>query len=72
MKGVLKEADYRKVLPIVELIDAQGAVTPSEAKAICGKSYSTTWRYLGLLVDTGFVVPDGKTNNKVYRRKNSD
>ena len=68
LKGVLKEADYRKVLPIVELIDAQGAVTPSEAKAICGKSYSTTWRYLGLLVDTGFVVPDGKTNNKIYRR----
>ena len=72
MKGVLKEADYKKVLPIVELIDTQGAVTPSEAKEACGKSYSTTWRYLGLLVDTGFVCPDGETNNKVYRRKNSD
>jgi predicted HTH transcriptional regulator len=68
LKGVLKEADYRKVLPIVELIDTQGAVTPSEAKEACGKSDTTTWRYLGLLVNTGLVVPDGETNNKIYRR----
>lgn len=68
LKGVLKEADYKKVLSIIELIDTQGAVTPSEAKAVCGKSDTTTWRYLGLLVDTGFVVPDGETNNKIYRR----
>ena len=68
LKEVLKEADYRKVLPIVELIDTQGAVTPSEAKEACGKSDTTTWRYLGLLVNTGLVVPDGETNNKIYRR----
>ena len=44
MKEVLKEADYKKVLPIVELIDIQGAVTPSEAKVACGKSDTTTWK----------------------------
>ena len=68
LKEVLKEADYKKVLPIAELIDTQGSVTPSEAKSACGKSDTTTWRYLGLLVDTGFVISDGKTNNKIYRR----
>ena len=65
---MMKEADYKKVLPIVERIDTQGVVTPSVAKAVCGKSYSTAWRYLGLLVDTGFVVPDRETNTKIYRR----
>ena len=68
LKEVLKEADYRKVLPIVELIDTQGTVTPSEAKAACGKSDTTTWRYIGLLVNTGLVAPDGETNKKIYRR----
>ncbi len=68
LKGVLKEVDYRKVLSIVEMIDTQGTVTLSEAKAACGKSDTTTWRYLGLLINTGLVVPDGETNNKIYRR----
>ena len=72
LKEVLKEVDYRKVLSIVELIDTQGTVTPSEAKAACGKSDTTTWRYLGLLVNTGLVVPDGETNNKIYRRNYSN
>lgn len=68
MKEVLKEADYMKILTIAELIDTQGSVTPSEAKAVCGKSDTTTWRYLGLLVDTRFVISEGETNNKIYRR----
>lgn len=68
LKEVLKEADYKKVLPIAELIDEQGSVSPSEAKAACGKSDTTTWRYLGILVETGLITSEGETNKKVYRR----
>ena len=68
LKEALKESDYQKVIAIAELIDEQGSVTLAEAKKVCGKSDTTTWRYLGLLVDTGFVICEGKTNNSIYRR----
>lgn len=68
MKEVLKEADYKKVVSIVEVIDAQGNITPAEAKRICGKSETTTWRYLNMLTDTGYVVSEGNTNNVLYTR----
>lgn len=67
LKEVLKEADYNKVLPIVEIIDEYGRISPEEAKKICGKSKTTTWRYLNILTDTGYVVSEGNTNNSVYR-----
>ncbi len=69
LKEVLKEADYRKVETIAEMIDENGSVTPSEAKKACGKSESTTWRYLSILTGTGLVVSEGSTNKAVYRRK---
>ena len=68
----MKEADYRKVECIAEFIDGQGSVTPAEAKKICGKSDSTTWRYLSILTETGYVVSEGKTNKAVYRRAQSE
>lgn len=68
LKEVLKEADYKKILPIVEAIDYQGSVTPAEAKKLCGKSDVTTWRYLNMLVKTGYVISEGNTNCTVYRR----
>lgn len=48
MKEVLKEADYRKIVAIAEVIDKRGSITPAEAKEICGKSETTTWRYLNI------------------------
>lgn len=68
LKEVLKEADYKKIVSIAEAIDNQGSVTPTEAKKICGKSETTTWRYLNMLTDTGYVVSEGSTNNSVYKR----
>ncbi len=68
LKEVLKEADYRKTISIVEAIDNQGSITPAEAKRICGKSEATTWRYLRILIDTGYVVSEGSTNSTVYKR----
>ena len=68
LKEVLKEADYRKIVAIAEVIDKCGSITPAEAKEICGKSETTTWRYLNILTATGYVISEGSTNNTVYRR----
>lgn len=45
---------------------------PGLAKRVSGKSDTTTWRYLNILTDTGYVVSKGNTNNSVYMavRKN--
>ena len=69
LKEVLKEKDYKKVLGIIDIIDTQGSITPSYAQEVCGKSEATTWRYLNMLVNTGFVISEGKTTDKVYKRK---
>ena len=68
LKEVLKEADYRKIISIADVIDTKGSITPAEAKEACGKSESTTWRYLSILTSTGLVVSEGSTNKTVYRR----
>lgn len=70
LKEVLKEVDYSKVVAIAEEIDKKGYVTPTEAKSICGKSETTTWRYLNILLKTGYVISDGSTNNVQYKRCN--
>ena len=69
MKEVLKETDFKKTVGILEVIDVKGKITPSEAKEITGKSETTTWRYLNILVDTGYVIAEGNTNKAIYRRK---
>ena len=69
MKEVLKEAEYHRVEAIAEIIDRQGFITPSEAQSACGKSESTTWRYISMLINMGYVVSEGSTNNVVYKRK---
>ncbi len=69
LKEVLKEADYKKVVSIAEVIDVRGKITPAEAKLICRKSETTTWRYLSILVDTGYVISESSTNSVIYRKK---
>ena len=66
LKGVLKEADYKKVIAIVEYMEEKGSITPSEAKRICGKSETTTWRYLNMLASTGYIISEGSTNKVGY------
>lgn len=70
LKEVLKEADFKKVVSIAEAIDKKGSITPAEAKRICGKSETTTWRYLNLLTETGYVVSEGSTSNTIYKKFN--
>ncbi|MCC8050126.1 MAG: putative DNA binding domain-containing protein [Clostridiales bacterium] len=69
LKEVLKKTDFNKVVSIIEIIDRDGEITPMKAKEVCGKSETTTWRYLQLLVSTGFIVKTGNTNNLVYKKK---
>ena len=72
LKEVLKEADYKKIFPIAEAIDDYGSITPTDAKKLCGKSGATTWRYLKMLMDTGYVVSEGNTNSTVYKRSTEE
>lgn len=68
MKEVLKENDFSKIEDIAEYIDINGSITPAVAKSICNKSDTTVWRYLNIMTKTGFVIAEGETNNKTYRR----
>lgn len=67
MSEVLVKKDFDKVLPIIEILEQNGAVTPKEAEKACGKSSSTVRRYLGILTDSGIVVAEGSTNNIIYK-----
>ncbi len=67
MSEVLTKKDFDKVLPIIELLEEKGSVTPKEAEGVCDKSSATVRRYLGILTATGIVVAEGNTNNCIYR-----
>ena len=41
-------------------------ISPNMAEKLIGKSGSTTWRDLKVLVDVGFITPEGGTNNLMY------
>lgn len=42
---------------------------PKDAERVTGKSAATIRRYLGILVDSGAIEPEGSTNNIVYVKK---
>lgn len=57
----------KKVLPLVSVLEEKKEVRPKEAEYILGKSTSTTYRYLNMLVDVGVLKKEGNTNNIVYK-----
>ena len=67
LKEVLSEKDYEKVETIAEYLDKEKEITPKMAEQLIGKSPTTTWRYMKILTDAGFVVAEGETNNLIYR-----
>jgi len=67
LSKVLSKANYDKVEPIIMYIDKNGQITPREAENICKKSSATVRRYLKLLVETGCIQAEGKTNNTIYK-----
>lgn len=64
---VLSKKNYEKILPIAIYLDEHKEITPQKAQTIVKKSKSTVYRYLSMLVETGFVEVDGNTNNTVYK-----
>lgn len=64
---VLTKKNYDKVRPIVKYLEANKEITPQAAESIIKKSKSTTYRYLSMLVETGYVEVSGNTNNAVYK-----
>lgn len=40
-----------------------------EVMALTGKARTTAWRYMKMLEEANVVVPEGETNNVVYRLK---
>ena len=67
MSGVLAQKDYNKVRAIVSFMEEHGEITPKEAETITGKSAATVRRYFKILVDTGYIVAEGSTNNITYK-----
>lgn len=65
--GVLPQKNYDKVLPILKYLEKNGKITPQPAEMVIKKSKSTTYRYLTMLVETGYVEVSGNTNNATYR-----
>jgi Fic family protein len=66
LKGVLKEAELKKVAPILSLIEEQGEISPLEARNAVGKSEATVWRYLKMLCERGVLESTGNTSAAKY------
>ena len=67
MTEVLTMKNYEKDLPIIEYLDKNREITPLIAETVLKKSKSTVYRYLSMLVGTGYVEVCGNTNNAVYK-----
>ena len=67
MTEVLSKKNYEKILPIAVYLDEHKEITPQKAETIIKKSKSTVYRYLTILVQTGYVEVNGNTNNAVYK-----
>ena len=44
LKEVLNHKDYEKILPIIEYLETNSAITTQTARQITGKSLATAWR----------------------------
>ena len=69
MSEVLAESEYKKMLPIIMKLEEKGEITPRKAAEVSGKSAATARRYLSVLVNTGYIIVEGQTNNVVYKVK---
>ena len=69
LKQVLKQADYDKVIPLLDPLEEKQQLSIQEVMALTGKARTTAWRYMKMLEAANVVVPEGETNNVVYRLK---
>jgi Fic family protein len=66
LKGVLKEAELKKVAPVLSFIEEHGEISPQEARIAVGKSEATVWRYLKMLCERGVLESTGNTSAAKY------
>ena len=71
LKQVLKQAEYTKVEPIIDILEKNGKIAIQETTILTGKSRTTAWRYVKLLEKTGLIVSQGETNNLTYYLKSN-
>ena len=67
MKQVLKQKDYEKLRSIIMILSNQKTISIKEAMEVSGKSRTTVWRYMQILVEQKIVTAIGNTNNIVYK-----
>ena len=67
LKQVLKQADYDKVSVLLTTLEKNRQMTIQEAMTLTGKARTTAWRYMKILEQANVVIPEGDTNNVVYR-----
>ena len=66
LSGLLSEADYEKLVPIIEHLENNESISPKEAVMLTKKSPATVRRYLGLLVSAKILEARGKGKKTVY------
>jgi|GEM_PF-1219269 len=69
LKQVLKQADYDKVIPLLDPLEEKQQLSIQEVMVLTGKTRTTAWRYMKMLEEANVVVTEGETNNVVYRLK---
>ncbi|GHS88559.1 hypothetical protein FACS189487_07080 [Campylobacterota bacterium] len=62
----MKEAELKKVAPILDFVKVYGEISPQEARGAIGKSSATVWRYLKMLCDRGVLESTGNTSAAKY------
>ena len=69
LKRVLKQAEYNKLMPVIDFLDSNDSISVQDVINITGKSRTTAWRYLNILVEADVIEATGNTNNSVYVKK---
>lgn len=69
LSELLDGKDYEKLLPVIEYLEKNDSIKPSEAESLLNKSSATARRYLGALVDAKVLEPQGKANATVYIKR---
>ena len=69
LKRVLKQAEYYKLIPVIDFLDSNDSISVHYVINITGKSRTTAWRYLNILVEADVIEATGNTNNSVYVKK---
>jgi len=64
----LSEKDFKRLKPLIDYLEINRSITPKDAERLLGKSSSTAYRYLQILVDAEVVIANGSTSNLEYIR----